>query len=164
MKCLSVCILVTNMCGGVSWGFPWWLHLKANGPTSKSASSPIPTGVPAPRSWQEPCSDRLSVWEPWPSCLPDNIEKSQNCLLKKLSNKETSKCNFFYSFFPPIFRLKDLKFDRAPWEVSVKWLRKLVIKQSCRCKLYLSRVRSSSSFGAQTGLGLRQVVTVPSCW
>lgn len=59
------------------------------------------------------------------------------------------------------FLLKDLKFDRAPWGVQCKEVRKLVIRQSCHCKLSLSRVRSSSSFGAQTGPGLRQFVSVP---
>lgn len=86
--------------------------------------------------------------------------KQPNCLFKKLSNKETPKWN---SFFSINFLLKDLKFDRAPWGVQCKGVEKLVIRQSCHCKLFLSRMRSSSSFGAQTGLGLRQFVTVPPC-
>lgn len=46
---------------------------------------------------------------------------------------------------------------------SVKWHRKLVIKQHCHCKLLWSRVKSSSSFGAQPGPGLEQVVIVLPC-
>lgn len=90
-----------------------------------------------------------------------NTEKSPNCLFKKFCNKETPKCNVF--FFSPIFCWRIWNLTGRHRRCSVKWPTKLVIKQSCHCKLYLSRERSSSSFGAQTGLGLRQVVIVPPC-
>lgn len=158
-KCLSVCVWVANMCGGVFWGFPQWVHLKANRTTSKSISSPIPNRVPALSSWQEPCSDRLSVWERWPSCLPDIAEKSQKYFWEIIQQRDT-KMQWFFS---PIFCRRVWNLTGHHGRCSVKWLRKLVIKQSCHCKLYLSEVRSSSSFGAQTGLSLRQVVTVLPC-
>lgn len=100
----------------------------------------------------------VSVWK-MTQLSADGIENSPTlCLRNYLTKTHQNGMVFFTNFL-----LKDLKFDRAPWGVQCKGIRKLVIRQSCHCKLSLSRMRSSSSFGAQTGPGLRQFVTVFPC-
>lgn len=92
------------------------------------------------------------------------INTEKKALTVCLRNSATKRHqNAVWVFFSPIFCWRIWNLTGRHRRCSVKWPTKLVIKQSCHCKLYLSTERSSSSFGAQTGLGLRQVVIVPPC-
>lgn len=95
-----------------------------------------------------------------PAVCPTVLKKAKSVCLR---HHPTKRCQSAVFFSSPVFCWRIWNLTGHCGRCSVKWLRKLVIKQSCHCKLCWSRVRCSSSFGAQTGLGLRQVVTVPPC-
>lgn len=125
-------------------------------------SLPPPPQPPSPTVLKVPVLTSCLSVKKGPGHLPDNFAASEKaCSLKETCDTDKPK-NMVLCLC--VFALeKGWSPTGLRGRHSAKWQRKLAIKQCCHCKLLWTGMKSSSSFGAQPGLGLRQVVIVPPC-